>query len=307
MTPPGQAAGTAPPVAGRSRLRGLKAAAVRSASALLLPLAQRAARDHVGGQTVDDAMLVARRLADEGMPCTLGFWDTPDYSHRQVADIYLEAVERLSALRFDGYVSIKPPALGFDRRLAAELADASRRHGIRLHCDSHGPEMAGSSRSMIEAMLAVLPGDRLGTTLPGRWSRSLADADAAVAAGLAVRVVKGQWPDPADPRRDLAAGYLRVVDRLAGRGRFAAVASHDVTLVAEAVRRLRAAGTPCEVELIHAVPMAPVLRWAREHGVGVRIYVPFGKGFVPNVIGLLRRNPGLAWRIVRRLATGDRA
>lgn len=305
MSPPGHAAGTAPPEAERAGLRGLKATAVRTASALLLPLAQRVARDHIGGHTVGDAVVVARRLADESVPCTLGFWDTPDYTHRQVADIYLEAVERLAALRFDGYVSIKPPALGFDAGLAAELARAAGRHGIRLHSDSHGPETADLTCAMIDAMRGGLSGDLLGTTLPGRWSRSLTDADRAVAGGLAVRVVKGQWPDPADPRRDLSAGYLEVIDRLAGRARHVAVASHDPGLVAEAVGRLRAAGTPCGIELIHAVPMAPVLRWARENGVAVRIYVPFGKGFVPNVIGLLRRNPRLAWRIVKGLVAGD--
>ncbi|HMR33245.1 MAG TPA: hypothetical protein PKA13_17790 [Geminicoccaceae bacterium] len=306
MSVPGHAAGTAPPDAGTTGWRRLRATMARSASTLLLPLAQRVARDRIGGQTVDDALLVARRLADEGMACTLGFWDTPDCTHRQVADIHLEAVERLAALRPEGYVSIKPPALGFDAGLADALAQAAARNGVRLHADSHGPETAEPACAMIEAMAGRHRGLSLGTTLPGRWSRSLADGDRAIGRGLAVRVVKGQWPDPTDPRRDPAAGFLDVVDRLAGRARHVAVASHDLEVVAAAVGRLRAAGTSCEIELIHAVPMAPVLRWARANAVAVRIYIPFGKGFMPNIVGLLRRDPALAWRIVRGLAVGDR-
>ena len=34
---------------------------------------------------------------------------------------------------------------------------------------------------------------KLGCTLPGRWRRSLSDADRAIEMGLRVRVVKGQW------------------------------------------------------------------------------------------------------------------
>lgn len=304
----GRPLGTAPPTeeepAGWRRLR---TSAVKRASALVMPLVQRVARDYIGGETLDDAMCVAHRLAGENLPHTLGFWDTEAYDGPQVAKIYLDSVERLAASGLDGYLSIKPPALRFDAALATELAAVAETQKIRLHCDSHGTEVADPSYAMMETMHGRLSASRLSTTLPGRWSRSLADADWAIERGMIVRVVKGQWPDPADPARDMAAGCLEVIDRLAGRARHVAMASHDLPLVEEAIGRLRAAGTSCELELIHGVPMAEPLRWAREHGVGVRIYVPFGKGFVPNAIGLLRRNPRLAWRIVKGLvAAGGR-
>lgn len=77
----------------------------------------------------------------------------------------------------------------------------------------------------------------IGVALPARWGRSLEDADAAVAGGLAVRVVKGEWPDPdrdLDPRR----AYLELIDRLAGRARHVGVATHDRELAREAFARL---------------------------------------------------------------------
>ncbi|NNK91473.1 MAG: hypothetical protein HKO87_03495 [Acidimicrobiia bacterium] len=287
-----------PPEAEPTGLAQLKTRMVRGASAALMPLAQRVAPDHIGGETVADALCVAHRLAGEGLPNTLGFWDTAAYSRRDVAETYVETIERLSTSGLDGYVSIKPPALRFEHETAKRLAAVASTHGIRLHCDSHGIEVADLSGAMIETMLARLPPDALGTTLPGRWSRSLTDADWAVERGLPVRVVKGQWPDPEDPKRDMVSGCLDVVDRLAGRARHVAVASHDVSLVPEAINRLRAAGTSCELELIHGAPLAEPLDWARNNGVAVRIYVPFGKGFIPNAVGLIRRNPRFAWRIV---------
>ena len=103
-------------------LRGLKASVSRKISASLLPLVTRFARDFVSGETIDDALSVAQRLANDTIPSTLGFWDTPDYTRRQVAHIYLAAVKRLAAGTLDSYVSIKPPALGYDPQLAAEFA-----------------------------------------------------------------------------------------------------------------------------------------------------------------------------------------
>lgn len=297
MTAGGAASDTAPPRHEDAALARLKKKVSGKASDWLLPLLQRAGREYVGGETLDDAVIVARHLAAQGFPCTLGFWDTPAYAPGQVAEIYSQTIEQAAGFE-DSYVSIKPPALRFDADVAAALARAAETRELRLHCDSHGPEVADQAQQMIDGMLKRVPGCQVGTTLPGRWQRSLADADRAVAQGLAVRVVKGQWPDPADPGRDLRSGFLEVIERLAGRARLVAVASHDAAVVEQAVARLRAAGTPFELELIHGVPKARILDWAAAERIPVRIYVPFGKGFIPNAIRVLRRNPRLAWRML---------
>jgi proline dehydrogenase len=268
---------------------------------------QRGARAWVGGASLEDGLAVAHRLAGERRPSTVALWETPEYSAREVAGEYLAGIDALAADHLDAYLSIKPPALRFDRTLALELASAARDRGVCLHADSHGLEAADASCALLEAMGSRLPGRQLGATLPGRWARSVSDAGWAVDRGLAVRVVKGQWPDPADPRRDPRAGLLEVVDRLAGRARHVRVASHDVPLAAEAVRRLRRAGTPCELELLFGMPLTRSLRWADASGVPVRIYVPYGKGYTPHAVAQLRRNPRLLWELLRELVPARRA
>jgi proline dehydrogenase len=79
------------------------------------------------------------------------------------------------------------------------------------------------------------------------------------------------------------------------------VASHDVPLAAEAVSRLRRAGTPCELELLYGMPLTRSLRWADTSGVPVRIYVPYGRGYLPYAVSQLRRNPRLLWGLLRDL------
>jgi proline dehydrogenase len=155
---------------------------------------------------------------------------------------------------------------------------------------------------MEQTMLEL--GVEVSTTLPGRWKRSLADADWAVEQGMTVRVVKGQWPDPADPERDLRQGFLEVIEQLAGRARHVRVASHDVEIAERAIGRLRRAGTSCELELLFGMPMKRPLAWAKENGAPVRIYVPFGKGFIPSAIGILKHNPRLALRVAKNVMLG---
>jgi hypothetical protein len=301
-TPSPAAFDTAPPLEPSSppamTLQWVKARALGKGSALLVPILRRTARELVGGDTIEDALAVARKLAEDGASSTLGYWETADSGGRPVVDVYLEAVERVAASGLDSTLSIKPPAMSFDAGFAAELAAAAAKLGVRIHCDSHGSEVADPSHAMEQAMLESLSGASLSTTLPGRWSRSLSDAERAIELGLAVRVVKGQWPDPGEPKRDMQAGFLEVIDRLAGRARHVGVATHEVPLAAEAIARLQAAGTPCELELLFGRPMAQPLRWAREQGVRVRIYVPYGAGYIPSAIGILRQNPRVALRLL---------
>lgn len=280
-------------------LKKYKRRASERLSAAILPLVKRAAGAYVGGESVGEALAVANRLAVEGHAATLGYWDVGNDDPARVAALYLSAITELQS-GADTYLSLKPPALRYSLEIAQSLALAAAGKSLRLHCDSHGPEVADASNAFCTALLAHLPPQKIGTTLPGRWQRSLTDADWAIAKGLCVRVVKGQWPDPADPTRDLAQGFLAVIDRLAqGGARHVAVATQDGVLAREAITRLQAAHISCELEVLLGMPSAPLLAWAKANGVKTRLYVPYGPGFIPNAIGVLRRNPRLLWAVAK--------
>lgn len=243
-------------------------------------LVRHAASRYAVGPTADDASAVAERLARHGYACTICYWDSGLEPPERVATEYARAARAARAL--DGYVSVKATALGFSSELIAPLAEL----GVKLHFDAMGPATVDDTRTLLEQ----LPG-RLGTTLPGRWRRSDRDADWAVERGLAVRVVKGMWEGPDD--RDPSAGFLSVVDRLAGRATFVAVATHDRRLAAEALSRLRAGGTPCELEQLYGLPRTPA---------PARVYLPYGTAWLPYALAHLRRRPRAAWWLARDLA-----
>jgi len=267
-----------------------------------LALARRAARAYVAGPELGDALRVCRWLSRHGYANTICFWNVGEDSPRQVADAYLAAVGALKQEPFDSYLSIKAPPLKFDPHLLAEILERIGPAALRIHFDSLGPDAADQTFSLIAA---AAPGyGNLGCTLPGRWDRSLRDADWAVDLGLSVRVVKGQWADPDQPDMDLCAGFLAVIDRLARHARHVAVATHDAPLAYEALRRLRAAQTSCELELLYGLPVHHVIRVAARAGVPVRFYVPYGHAWLPYCLSQAQQNPRILWWVFQDALLG---
>lgn len=269
------------------------------------PVLHRAGRAYVPGPRLEDAVHWARHLAPPGCGFTFGYFNADRESAAAVEQACRESIQALAALETptaqgasrSGYCSVKVPALGYDARALEGLVLLAQAQGQRLHFDSHGPETAEPLRAALDALRPHQI--RLGLTVPGRWSRSLADADWAVEHKLRVRVVKGQWPCPDQPDADPRQGFLAVIDRLAGRVTEVAVATHDADLAREAARRLAARGTACELELLCGLPRRGVMELARSKGLPVRMYVPFGQAWMPYALSQVLRQPRLWPRLLK--------
>jgi proline dehydrogenase len=266
------------------------------AKAPLHALARIAARSYIAGDQLDDAIHVAHRFEKQGVSATIGYWDGPDDSASGVMQAYRLAVDGILASGIDAYLSIKFPSLKYSQDRLAELAMMARERHIGLHFDALGPETVDRTWAAIEGLAQRT---HLGCTIPGRWRRSLADADWAIEHHLGVRVVKGQWPDPDDPRLDPNRGFIEVVRRLAGRARHVAVATHDLAIARRAIDLLLASRTPTTLELLYGLPSRKQMELGRELGVSVRIYVPYGAAYLPYCLSQMKRNPRIAWWLVR--------
>lgn len=265
---------------------------------------RKVSRNYIAGPRLDDAARIGQTLSARGYWLTFGYWDGAGDRPDSVLDIYSAAGERLAALEGENYLSVKAPALGCDREKFRILTGRLHGLGPALHFDCLDIGRADETFALIETV-ASSPDRDLGCTLPGRWRRSLDDADRAVALGLTVRVVKGQSPDPAEPDRDAAAGYIEVIEKLAGRARRVRVASHNHGLARRALSLLTDAGTPCELELLYGLPVGRQAGLAQEFKVPVRVYVAFGHAYLPYALGSLRRNPDALLKLVREALRGD--
>ena len=272
------------------------------APAVLDVLRLRRASAYGAGSGLDQALYVCRRLADYGIGSAIGYSAMSDESPRDVADAHLAVFGRLATEDLDCYVSVKLDHLGFDAALFAELAAAAAQSGRRLHVDSLKAETADPTLDLLGKAPRPAP---LGTTLPGRWRRSLEDGARAMELYLSVRVVKGHWADDVGGSVDPALGFSDIVERLRGYQGGVAVATHDVGLLRESLRRLTTSGTPCEAELFLGMPFRGPAGVAREFGVPVRMYVPFGDAWPGYGIGDLVRHPATVWWLVQDLLLGQ--
>jgi proline dehydrogenase len=220
------------------------------------------------------ALQKCHALKAYGIASTISLWNRVEHTSEQIAEEYVTSVHALGYANLDCYVSLKPLTLAFRRDLLMNVVDDAHAAGVRLHFDSPSAELADITFSAIRESRERH--DQIGCTLPGRWPRSLRDAEWAVACGLTIRVVKGQWADPAHQSEDPREGFLAVIDQVAGKARHVSVATHDAPLAGEAVERLRAAGTPCEIELLVGQPVGHALEMAQGLGVPLRGYIPYG-------------------------------
>ncbi|MET0295006.1 MAG: hypothetical protein ABW042_08305 [Phenylobacterium sp.] len=296
MTDP-DAFSTVPPPTGAAPARRLKDRLQALASALLLPALQRVAGDRVGGSTLEAAWRVVERVRGERLGYTLGYWDGPGDTPATVMTAYRRALERLVGAA--GYLSIKPPALRFHGEAADELARAAAEAGVRLHCDSHALSAADATLAFAERLAERLPPHQVSISLPARWGRSSVDVARLGRRAIGVRVVKGQWPDPAAPSACPREGFLALTERLADDdgGGWVALATHDAALLQQAIPRL--AGRGFELEKIHGLERAELFALAADAGAPARLYVPFGEGFAVSALGVLRRNPRLLVAMLR--------
>lgn len=266
---------------------------------------ERLTKAYAAGSKLSDAIEVCQEFGKESVAVDISYWpvdsDTPEF----VADTYLAAIRALARERQDCAISVKAMVLGFDRTLIAKIVAAARDTGIRVNLDSRALELADQTLEVAAESARHHP--RIGCALPGRWQRSLRDAEFLVDLGMSARVVKGQWPDPDRPDADPRAGFLAVVDRLAGRARHVLVATHDAPLAREALHRLIEAGTSCELELLFGLPMRAATQVARDLGVRTRVYVPYGNSWVPYALSWARKNPRVFWWILSDALLGRRS
>jgi proline dehydrogenase len=271
------------------RLRGMISRSLR-------PIVHRAAQRYIAGAALSDALRVAEELRGSNLATTLGFWDGPRHQPAEVQAEYLAGLQAIAEQRLNSYASIKFPALHCDRDWLDPVVASAVEHDVRLHFDSLADDAADATWQA--AVEAQRNGARVSCSVPGRWRRSRGDCLWAMEAGILVRVVKGQWPDPADPTLDPRAGFLSIVDELAGRVPQVAIATHDVALAREAIERLRQAGTSCEWELLYGLPSKAARAAATELGVRLRLYIPYGDAYLPYAISQARRRPRLLAQLV---------
>ena len=247
--------------------------------------AWRAASRYVAGTSAADAARVARELHARGAGASIDHFGelvTDPAVVRQVADDYLGLAGGLAGFPDDTWLSVDLSHLGLDvdpSDCADRLAAIARAlpPGGRVQVGAEDHARADGVLACVLDVAGRGLADRLCATAQANLRRTPDDAERLLAAGVAIRLVKGAYVEsrevalPFGEPTDVA--YLRLAHRLAqvGDGAPVMLATHDGVLR----EALLAALGPLPVEQLLGV-RPEVVDDLVARGVPVRVYVPFG-------------------------------
>jgi proline dehydrogenase len=255
------------------------------------PVTRGVVRRFVAGESIEDAVRVARELTAQGMSVSLDHLgeDTRDArAARAAVDAYRSLAQRLAAegLASTAEMSVKLSAVGqaLDEAMALDnarlICDAARAAGTTVTIDMEDHTTTDSTLRLVGRLREDFP--TTGAVLQASLRRSEEDCRVLGIPGSRVRLCKGAYQEPPSlawqRRDDIRAAYVRCLRLLIAGGGLPMAATHDPKLI-EATGRLvaamRGAGFAHEYQLLYGVRPDEQRRLVTA-GETVRVYVPFG-------------------------------
>jgi len=270
------------------------------------------ARRFVAGDTLDEAVVVARRLNAEGALVSLDLLGE-EVNDRASAlgarDEYLEGLDRVGTERLEANISVKLTQLGLaiDEGLTIDLLDtlAEEAHhvGTTVTIDMEDSRYTDATVRIYEK--AQTRHRNLGLALQAYLHRTPADLERLMPLGGHIRLCKGAYVEEEEvaltSKGDVDRAYAAQLRALmAADGAVPAVATHDPDLVDLTRELARDRAEPFEFQMLYGV------RTGLQHelvgaGFPLRVYLPFGSQWYPYLTRRLAERPSNAWFFVRSM------
>lgn len=290
------------------------------ANATTLPVFRKAVKRFMPGERLDDALEAAETLRQQDRIATiftrLGENVTEMAEADAVTEHYLEAYGRIAQSGLDTQISVKLTQLGLDidparcrdhvRRLAARAAE----QGAILYIDMEQHPYVDATLALYHAVLTEHP--NVGVCLQAYLYRTAKDLEAIIAAGGAVRLVKGAYKEPASvafPKKvDVDANYLTLAKAMIGepartRGFRAVFGTHDVSIIDAIQQHARSTGVPndaYEFALLYGIQRSVQQQLGRD-GYGLRVLISYGEYWFPWYMRRLAERPANVWFVARTM------
>ncbi len=278
--------------------------------------ARQLASRFVAGDTLDDAIAVARQLNARGLKVTLdalGENVTSEAEARAAAEAYRAILDRIAEAGVDSTISVKLTMLGLDiadavcRAHMAAILDRARQHGNFVRIDMEGSAYTQRTLDLFYDLHETYD-CHVGIVLQAYLYRTDRDVETAIARRASVRLVKGAYAEPetiAYPSKDdVDAAYRRQMERLLDAGVYTAIATHDEAIIEAAkgyAARMRLDRSRFEFQMLYGIRRDLQERLAAE-GYTVRVYVPFGRQWYPYFMRRMAERPANLLFVLRNLA-----
>ncbi|MGD2061641.1 MAG: proline dehydrogenase family protein [Acidimicrobiia bacterium] len=266
----------------------------------------------MAGETLDDAVHVARRLNDDGYLISLDLLGEEVHDRttaRAAVDSYLESLDRIDSERLKANISIKPTQLGLaiDEGLAFEgverLGARAAEVGTTVTIDMEDSRYTEATIQLFEKGQATT--GNFGIALQSYLRRTPNDLARLIPLGGHIRLCKGAYVEPEDvalqAKSGVDAAYARQLRALMDSPTTKpAIATHDPHLLDLARELASERDEPFEFQMLFGV-RPDLQRQLIGEGLPLRVYLPFGSQWYPYLTRRLAERPANAWFFARAL------
>jgi proline dehydrogenase len=269
------------------------------------PLSQRLTSRFVAGGKLQDGIRALKQLWADKITGTLDFLGENVQSLSEGArsrDSYLVALDEIERATLPATVSIKLTQFGLDfsedgcRENVLALAARAQEMKSRVEVDMESSEYTDRTLRMVHAVQDRFEGC-VRAVIQAYLYRSGKDIDQLSAAGIPVRLCKGAYregPEVAFAKKsEVDANYVKLMKVLLDRGTYPAIASHDETIVQEALRYIAEHKIPAdrfEFQMLFGI-RRDLQRQIVQKGYRLRLYVPYGDAWYPYFMRRLAERP----------------
>lgn len=272
------------------------------------------AKRFIAGQTLEDALTVLRSLKVRGFATTidhLGENVTNEEEATRSADTYIEIIKSIKKSNLENNISVKLTQIGLDisRDLCIKnlkrIAEVSRETGGFVRVDIEGSKYTSSTLDVVKEVKAM--GYPVGAAVQAMLRRTPSDVVQLLENGITMRICKGAYKEPIDiaygKKQEVDMQYVALMKRLLTSGLYHGIATHDEKIIAQTKTFAKERGIRREqFEFQMLLGIRPSLQEQLiANGWRVRVYVPFGKAWLPYVWRRLRERKENVWFVFKNI------
>ena len=277
-------------------------------------VAQRLSTRFVAGETLEQALAVARKLNQEGITVTLdhlGESVTSLAEAREARDVYLRTLDTISAGGIQANVSLKLTQFGLDLSYEECLANVDQlvkraaELGSFVRVDMESSEYVDRTLELVRTLHARH--GAVGVVIQAYLHRSKDDIAKLCAEKVRVRLCKGAYLEPASAafpqKADVDRSYAELTRQLQTDGVYPAIATHDEAMIGQTKQFVssKGIGRECfEFQMLYGI-RRDLQQQLVADGYRLRLYVPFGKAWYPYYMRRLAERPANVVFILRNL------
>jgi proline dehydrogenase len=258
----------------------------------------------VAGETLDEAVAAARKCNDAGMFVTLDYLGesvSTTADAQKARDAYLQIFDRIAREKLDANVSCKLTQLGLDlsaefcEGLVLSIAERAAGYDSFLRIDMEGSSCTQRTVDLVKCIRSQTPA--VGAVIQSYLYRSEKDVHDLLAYGCRIRLCKGAYKESAEVaysrKADVDANYVRLMRLLLSSGFYHGIATHDPRMIAETIRwasAKRVSKDDFEFQMLYGVRTNLQRRLVKD-GYRLRVYIPYGRDWVPYFMRRLAERP----------------